>query len=79
MSRAERRRELRRQRWMSDQKAAVSRRAKILALRRQLREKHRSRLTMAQKLVFALQLLAYIFWYPILIWLPHDPPDDQRR
>jgi len=70
---------------MADQKAAYAKRAKILARKRQLRERFLERaglrLTTAQKLMLPFKFIAFMIWYPIWIWLPDDdePSDDRRR
>ena len=70
MNRGERRRELRRQRAMGVRKVAYAKRAKVLARKRELRERLRLRLTPGQKLTAFLKLIIYIVGYPIWIWLP---------
>ena len=68
---------------MADQKTSEARRAKVLARKRQLHdrflEKHGLRLTTAQKMLLPLKFLAFLFWWPIKIWLPDDPLHDERK
>jgi len=83
MSRADRRRELRRQRAVVDLRAGEARRAKIFERKRELRDRFLDRnglrLTTAQKLLLPLKFVAFMLWWPIKIWMPDDPSDDQRK
>jgi len=55
----------------------------MLERRRRLHDKfldrHGLRLTTAQKLLLPLRVLAFMFWWPIKIWLPDDPSDDEHK